>query len=1011
VLIGSRILWTKSFQETDQPYAHEGELDLREWQGLENSAITLDGQWEFYPSQWVLHKGSDDSLGVPHYIYVPGGWNTYLQSENDTPFGYGTYHLRVLVDPSSESTYSIRIPSIRSASALYVNGQLLSESGKLGESKENYVAENIPSSATFTADESGVIEVIIQAANYIDARNSGIIRSIKFGREDVLSQETELSESLQQMVAIVFLMHAIYALILFLLGSRDKRLLYFSILMGSMTFSNLLGSDHKLLHIWLPINYEWGFKFVHFFVAAGAYALLQFISYQSTGYWRIMIRWCIALSGVAGLLALIIPNEYMMTIQPLYWILIGVSIFVTMVSIFRMSIMDSEDNILILLSFIALMSSLLWWTFFAITGIKVMYYPFDLIIAMICFSSIWFRRYSRAHAETENLAIELQEEHRLKDEFLANTSHELRNPLHSILNILKGVSEREKYSLNEESIKDLKTVQSVGHHMALTLNDLLEAMNLKEGNPQLQLRRISIQSIVIGVMDMLQFMIEGKPVRLINEIPEYFPHVYADENRVIQIVFNLLHNAVKYTNDGEISIHGYVKDRKVDIVISDSGIGMDEETLTEIFKPYKQGKHGQTGIGLGLNITKKLVELHGGTLEARSVLGKGSEFRISLQVADPDIRTEGMIHTSSASLQPDIAAASTLKGSVSNEDPSLKANRPRLLIVDDEFINIRVIETILSTKQYHMMGVTSGSKALALLDLQEWDLVISDVMMPHMSGYELTRTIRERFTMTELPILLLTARSQSIDIEKGFLSGANDYVIKPVDALEIRSRVRVLTEVKRSAREQLQMEAAWLQAQIQPHFLFNTLNAITALSEIDLEKMHFLIDEFSSFLRSKFQFQIVDELKPIEEELNIVRSYLYIQQVRFNERLNVNWEIDNCTDVKIPLLTIQPLVENAVEHGIMKRVQGGNLTIRITNDETHIKIVVEDDGVGMDEATLHRILDSESGSGLGVGLINTDLRLKRQFGQGLEINSKLDEGTSVSFTANKKVEMFIHEDV
>src|SRR5690625_6199869 len=117
-------------------------------------------------------------------------------------------------------------------------------------------------------------------------------------------------------------------------------------------------------------------------------------------------------------------------------------------------------------------------------------------------------------------------------------------------------------------------------------------MNLKEGNPQLQLRRSSIQSIVIGVMDMLQFMIEGKPVRLINKIPEYFPHVYADENRVIQIVFNLLHNAVKYTNDGEISIHGYVKDRKVDIVISDSGIGMDEETLTEIFKPYKQEKHG-----------------------------------------------------------------------------------------------------------------------------------------------------------------------------------------------------------------------------------------------------------------------------------------------------------------------------------------------------------------------------------------------------------------------------------
>src|SRR5690625_7993970 len=102
----------------------------------------------------------------------------------------------------------------------------------------------------------------------------------------------------------------------------------------------------------------------------------------------------------------------------------------------------------------------------------------------------------------------MQEEHRLKDEFLANTSQELRNPLHSILNILKGDSEREKYSLNEESIKDLKTVQSVGHHMALTLNDLLEAMNLKEGNPQLQVRRITIQWIVIGVMDMRYLLYE-----------------------------------------------------------------------------------------------------------------------------------------------------------------------------------------------------------------------------------------------------------------------------------------------------------------------------------------------------------------------------------------------------------------------------------------------------------------------------------------------------------------------
>src|SRR5699024_6595432 len=116
---------------------------------------------------------------------------------------------------------------------------------------------------------------------------------------------------------------------------------------------------------------------------------------------------------------------------------------------------------------------------------------------------------------------------------------------------------------------------------------------------------------------------------------------------------------------------------------------------------------------------------------------------------------------------------------------------------------------------YHMTSVLTGEEVLSLLDEQEWDLVITDVMMPHMSGYELTRAIRERFTMSELPILLLTARASQEDIENGFISGANDYVTKPIDTVELRSRVNALTEVKQSSRERLRLESAWLRAQIQ----------------------------------------------------------------------------------------------------------------------------------------------------------------------------------------------------
>jgi sensor histidine kinase YesM len=141
----------------------------------------------------------------------------------------------------------------------------------------------------------------------------------------------------------------------------------------------------------------------------------------------------------------------------------------------------------------------------------------------------------------------------------------------------------------------------------------------------------------------------------------------------------------------------------------------------------------------------------------------------------------------------------------------------------------------------------------------------------------------------------------------------------------------------------------------------------------------------------------MDKLVPIEEELSLVRSYLYIEKVRFEERLQVIWETDGCGDIKVPFLTIQPLVENAIRHGIMKRNRGGTILIRISVYETHAEITVEDDGDGIDGVQLQRILERKADSHSGVGLINTDLRLKRHFGTGLHITSTLGTGTKVTF--------------
>ncbi|WP_442602456.1 ATP-binding protein [Paenibacillus sp. KN14-4R] len=1025
ILSGSRILWIELFHNQKQVSIKNGQLDLRDWKAEDGSILLLDGEWEFYPSQWLIDGSRQQLLGnnAPRHIQVPGGWSEVLHADKPSPYGYGSYRLLLYVDPAKHRNYSIRVPSVRTASELYVNGRLLTKSGQVATTKDEYISKDLPYSTTFTADDNGVIELVIQAANYVDSRSGGIVRSIKFGSEEAIAKEMKASIFMQFLAAIIFIMHAVYALILYLLGNKEKKLLYFSLLALCVTITSVFSTDEKLFHQLFYIGINWDFRLTNIAFVIAAYALLQCTNHRELPYWRRMYPvYKIMNLGTAGITLFLNPTQVIM-LFPIYYVLGGTAAVITLITMFKKVIKDLKSNLLLLFSFLALMNYALWSLILQDSGLSLVYYPFDMIIAMGCLATEWFKGYFIMHANTKELAATLQRMNDHKDQFLANTSHEFKNPLHSMLNMSQSVLKREQHLLQERSIKELETVLSVGRRLTWILNDLIDVMSLREGNPRLQKKVIFIQPIVTGVMDMLQFNAEVKSVQIANQISEDFPPVIADENRVIQIVFNLLHNAVKYTNEGTISIQAFAKDGRAYIVIADSGIGMDEHMLKRLFRPYEQGSTSVTmiegGFGLGLSISKQLVELHGGTLDVSSVIDEGSKFTFSLKLADEEAEEES---EGSNRLEPfvlqsmamqEIASTVDLdqmeiplaaEGATSTTPFQMNRNRPLVLIVDDDPVNLQVLEAILPPDEYELTMATSGKEALALLDTKDWDLVISDVMMPQMSGYELTRMIRERFTLTELPVLLLTARSQPKDIQSGFLAGANDYVTKPVEAVEIKSRIEALTTIKQVVREQLQLEAAWLQAQIQPHFLFNALNSVIALSDINLDKMGNLLHELSNFLRNKFKFQNPDGFVPIEEELSLVRSYLYIEKVRFEERLQVIWEIDGCEDIKVPFLTIQPLVENAIRHGIMKRNRGGMILIRISVHETHAEITVEDDGIGMDKVQLQRILERKADSRSGVGLINTDQRLKRHFGTGLHIESTLGTGTKVTFHVRKQVE-------
>lgn len=1019
ILSGSRFLWMELFHNQKQASIENGQIDLRNWNAEDGDILLLDGEWEFYPSQWLIDDRQQHGSGEnePRFIQVPGSWNEALNAEQSTPYGFASYRLRLYVDPEKDINYSIRVPSVRTSSEIYVNGRLLAKSGKVAKTKDEYKAKNLPYSTTFTADENGEIEIVIQAANYVDSRSSGIVRSIKFGSEEAIVTEMKFSISMQLLASIIFFIHSVYSLILFLLGNKEKKLIYFSLLTLSVTITSLFSNDEKLFHQVFYIGTDWDFRLSNFALVIGAYALLQCINHREIPYWsRMYPVYNVICLATAGITLFLNPHQVIM-LFPVYFLISGIAAGIAMISIFKKMIKDIRSNLLLLCSIIALTHHFLWSVYWRESGLSLVYYPFDLIIAIGFFASVWFKDYFKMHANTKEIAATLQRMNDHKDQFLANTSHEFKNPLHSILNMSQSVLKREQHLLQQRSVKELETVLSVGRRLNVILNDLIDVMSLREGNPRLQKKVIYIQPIITGVLDMLQYNAEVKSVTIVNQMPEDFPSVIADENRLIQIIFNLLHNAVKYTNEGIITIQAFERDERAYIVITDTGIGMDKDMLKRIFRPYEQASTSETmiegGFGLGLSISKQLVELHGGTLDVSSVLGEGSKFTFSLKLAGSKVEEEEdvtnlfeqlVIQSMPIQEKVPINSDNMDLSSATKLTTLLEINRdlPLILIVDDDPVNLQVLEAILPPDEYDVTMVTSGKEALTVLYTKQWDLVISDIMMPQMSGYELTRMIRERYTLTELPVLLLTARTQPKDIQTGFLAGANDYVTKPVEAVEIKSRIESLITIKQFVQEQLRLEAAWLQAQIQPHFLFNALNAVTALGDINLDKMHNLIDEFSNYLRNKFKFQNMDELVPIEEELSLVRSYLYIEKVRFEERLQVIWEIDDYGEIKIPFLAIQPLVENAINHGLMKRTRGGKVFIRISVYETHAEITVEDDGIGMDEVQLQQLLERNVVGGSGVGLINTDQRLKRHFGTGLHIKSSLGTGTKVTFHVRNK---------
>ncbi|MGF1459754.1 MAG: response regulator [Leptolyngbyaceae cyanobacterium] len=488
---------------------------------------------------------------------------------------------------------------------------------------------------------------------------------------------------------------------------------------------------------------------------------------------------------------------------------------------------------------------------------------------------------------------ELQRLAKLKDEFLANTSHELRTPLNGIIGLAESLIDGASGPQTRQTKGNLAMIAASGRRLSSLVDDILDFSQLQQNRVDINLRPVGVREAAEVVLTLSRPLAREKKVQLINAVSPKLPPVLADENRLQQILHNLVGNAVKFTQYGMVGISAQIirqpageaeslqpslplifqsqrasaagKERRkqapvtetvqkisqnsadpggaiavapgptiqplaiegtpppsttatyyLAVTVSDTGIGIPEDKLERIFEPFEQAD-GSTarvygGMGIGLAVSKKLVELHGGTFQVLSAVGVGSQFTFTLPIttqavwrsespptaaplnkisnfADPINRvlsTEAPAGESSAESDLDSNFSS-----YDRADAVLARSQFLILVVDDEPINRQVIRNHLAVKNYRVVSAASGPEALSLLEegLRP-DAVLLDIMMPQMTGFEVCRKLREQYPAHALPIMMLTAKNQVGDLVMGLSAGANDYFTKPISKSELLARLK-----------------------------------------------------------------------------------------------------------------------------------------------------------------------------------------------------------------------------
>ena len=399
---------------------------------------------------------------------------------------------------------------------------------------------------------------------------------------------------------------------------------------------------------------------------------------------------------------------------------------------------------------------------------------------------------------------------RMKTDFLSTVSHELRTPLTSVLGFAKLINKKLDEvifpAVNTEDNKTKRAVKQVGSNIEIIvsegerlttlINDVLDIAKMEAGKIEWKMEPVRVEEVMKRAIAATSALFQQNGLKLIKELEPGLPEIRGDEDRLIQVVINLISNAVKFTEQGSVTLKVQRTDEQITTSVIDTGIGIAPEDQPQVFDKFKQVGDTLTdkpkGTGLGLPICKQIIEHHGGQIGVESEVGKGSNFYFTLPIP-PVQQPDGKNINIDTLLQ-------QLKSHASTTSKSTQESQKTILVVDDDVYIRELLRQELEAQNYEIIEAKNGLEAIHLAKQTQLDLIVMDVMMPHMNGFDAAAVLKNDPQTMTIPIIILSIVE---DKERGYCLGVNRYLSKPINTETLLTEVSLLLSQETSVTKKV----------------------------------------------------------------------------------------------------------------------------------------------------------------------------------------------------------------